>query len=167
MIILLEGPDASGKTTLVRQEFIPRGFQYIHNGVFPSPSHAYEAYINQLKFLTPNDNVIIDRMHISERIYGRIYHGECMNDDSYWHVDSMLEKLNAIALICITNFHETLRIWASRQKDELIKDPKIFERIYDEYWQCILSNERTKAYTNLITYSYDYMNPFCIEDLLK
>lgn len=167
MIILLEGPDASGKTTLVKNEFISRGFQYIHNGVYPSPEHAYQAYVNQLKDLTSTDNVVIDRMHLSERIYGRIYHGEFMADESYWHIDSMLEKLNAIALICITNFHETLRIWSARKKDELIKDPKVFERIYDEYWSCVLANDMNRAYTNLITYSYDYMNPFYIEDLLK
>src|SRR6266498_3187089 len=79
-MIIVEGPDGSGKTTLVNELF------YIFKEQFPlaiahSPGprphvveHTFEAFAYEVK--GGNRPVIHDRLFFSELVYGKILRGE-------------------------------------------------------------------------------------------
>lgn len=167
MIYLLEGPDASGKTTLANDEFLKRGFSMIHNGVFPSPEKAYLAYLMQTGRMTKESSVVIDRMHLSERIYGQIYHGEWMPDKMYWEIDKALERLDATLILCLTDFQKTISAWFDRRDNELVQNTNEFELIYRQYESIIYSPNAMAKYTKLPVVWYDYNNPINLMGIVQ
>lgn len=71
MIIILEGGDNVGKTTLANKLKVKLpNYKLIHNGKYMFRIIALIDYYWQVKF---NKNVIIDRSIISEIIYGELY----------------------------------------------------------------------------------------------
>ena len=64
MNIILEGPDAVGKTTLSHKLVDKYGFGYNH-----FPSNDYITHFNALM----KDNTVFDRFHIGELVYPEIY----------------------------------------------------------------------------------------------
>lgn len=71
MVIILEGGDNVGKTTLANKLKVKLpNYKLIHNGKYIFRIIALIDYYWQVKF---NKNVIIDRSIISEIIYGKVY----------------------------------------------------------------------------------------------
>lgn len=164
-VILCEGPDGAGKSTLARQCF--SDYEYIHNGVFPTPIDAYNAYVEQISRMTPESKVFIDRQHISERIYGMVYHGVNMDDDQYYHIDSMLADIGAVVVLCLPKYETALGNWSSRLEDELINDVDAFHRIYQQYEAMMFSSRFSRWLTKLPVILYDYENPIDLKEVLR
>ncbi len=73
MIILVEGPDCAGKTTYCNWLIEQHGYRSVHYGTFecnPLPN-----YLELLNSLDRYDDVVIDRMWISEYVYGHALRG--------------------------------------------------------------------------------------------
>ena len=68
MIVILEGPDGSGKTTLC-DELVAKGYKRISNlpREWPEQYDMYEYLF--LKLIKNYDNAVIDRSFISEIVY--------------------------------------------------------------------------------------------------
>lgn len=91
MFILLEGPDASGKSTLAKQLSRSTGFEVKHFSYPKSEEekeHMYDMYAN---FIKENRNVIVDRCWYSEMVYGNT-----IRDKSHISVDQMLMLENLV-----------------------------------------------------------------------
>ena len=80
MIVILEGPDGAGKTSLsetLREHLQKSKMTHVvkhgpYNGI--SPEELCRIYFRSMSHaLTYNDHVILDRCWLSEPIYGNVY----------------------------------------------------------------------------------------------
>jgi thymidylate kinase len=73
MILILEGADGTGKSTLSK-ELSRYGFQVMHRPFDPTYLDFFDAYRKLLLSLT--EDIILDRSFISEIVYGPILRGQ-------------------------------------------------------------------------------------------
>lgn len=108
MIVILEGPERTGKTT-VAHYFEEKGFIYFkdRNHIRNyKPSNIAERLDATLSFLISMDkagvNVVLDRFHISELIYGKIRRCATRQDTEYLrYIDEILSHMN-VKLVNLT-----------------------------------------------------------------
>lgn len=98
MLIIFEGVDGAGKSTLVEaiQEEVP-GIQSMHRGqIKRSPLIEYEASLDHYKPGTGTD-IVCDRWHIGEMIYGPLLRGESkLGEASLEHIELYLSSRGAL-----------------------------------------------------------------------
>lgn len=71
-VVILEGPDGGGKTSLAKK-LMKAGFEYKHEGPPPVGVDLLAFYLRKLwESLKSNRNVVHDRLWLGERIYGPI-----------------------------------------------------------------------------------------------
>lgn len=74
-VIILEGPDGGGKTTLAKK-LVSEGFEYRHEGPPPVGTDLIAHYLRILNdSLESPNNVVHDRLWLGERIYGPVARG--------------------------------------------------------------------------------------------
>jgi thymidylate kinase len=71
-VIVLEGCDGTGKTTLAAALASQHGYRVIHSGRTPDGSDLAERY---RALLATQGKIILDRSFISELVYGPLDHG--------------------------------------------------------------------------------------------
>ena len=99
-IILLEGADASGKTTLaavLREKYSAR---YIHGGLYKDPWLWHCAAIRRALRLAIDNLVVIDRNFISHLAYGHIFGNQKYAEGAY-HLDALFQRSGCITVLCI------------------------------------------------------------------
>lgn len=102
MLIVLEGPDCVGKTTLatqLRSAMRPEA-TILHAGP-PVHQHPLDEWLKPLEDYKPGDgNLILDRWHLGEPIYAEIKGRESILDQASWtYIDMFLESRGALKLI--------------------------------------------------------------------
>lgn len=102
-LIVLEGADGTGKTTLA-ERFAARlpDCHYLHRGV--PERHPLEEYESDLDWYVPGShNVVCDRWHLGEIVYGLMYRGHSVLGGNVgpgrFHVDAYLRSRGAILLL--------------------------------------------------------------------
>lgn len=99
MIIVLEGCDRVGKTTLANE--LSRNFNAeIHHFSKPKgdPYKEYGFFINGLD---PEKNYVLDRFHVGELVYGEIYRGKpALSIDQLIYLDMRLRSFNTVLIHC-------------------------------------------------------------------
>lgn len=107
MIVILEGMERTGKSTLAN-EFEKRGFVKFkdHNrfreyGV-ENVKHRLDSTFSFLQALDQaGTNVVLDRFHISEIVYSKFYRHIPSSYMSYnYFIDAALSKMNAVLVHC-------------------------------------------------------------------
>lgn len=111
MLIVLEGCDGAGKTTLAGQlvkEAELRGWEaeVWHRGVpVRHPLEEYELDLEQ-DYPSSAENrarrlIIADRWHLGQLVYGPLYRKDLKDFDMgcAWHVDALLQSVGALQLI--------------------------------------------------------------------
>lgn len=106
MLIILEGPDGAGKTTLAYQlvnkisEDFNADVEYIHAG--PPTQHPLDEYLRALTRYRPGENrhIIIDRWHWGESVYPEIVNRPTKLDFAgCWSIDAYLKRLGALVVL--------------------------------------------------------------------
>lgn len=135
-MIIVEGPDGSGKTTLIDR----LGFQRKHlkalragvgsegSGNWGAGRPAIEAYANQL--LTEPSTTAFDRFYLSETIYGPILRGQsAIRSTEVTVLQRLITALHVTEVICkpafITSFSNVCREGRERpayQTDAFLRD---------------------------------------------
>lgn len=148
-IVIVEGPDGSGKSTLIANHF--SDFQVVHNGVFNSPEDAYLAYAAQLSILEDSEKIVFDRMHISQDIYGPICRNEPRKLKSHRAIETLLYYREAVVVLCYTN--QSHKNWQERNRGngEYIRDLDRYLEIFSEY-----HFDKIGEHTSLPFILYDY-----------
>ena len=104
LIVVVEGLERTGKTTLCK-EFEERGFVYfkdfnrINKHLCSGMESRLDTTLTFLQNLSENGvNVVVDRLHLSEYAYGKIFRkGHAANVD---YIDNAISKLNSVLILC-------------------------------------------------------------------
>jgi thymidylate kinase len=167
MIIILEGPDGAGKSTLsetLRQHLQKSKMTHVvKHGPYLniSPEELCRIYFRSMSnALTYDDHVILDRSWLSEPIYGNIYRKGINRLDVPRR--RMLERTalarGAVVIQCQPDFEVCKQSFMLREKDEYLDTIKQLSQVYAEY-------ESLGQTTALPIMHYDYTVD-SIEDLL-
>jgi thymidylate kinase len=125
MLIMLEGCDGAGKTTLANRlvEYAQgRGFtaELWHRGV--PERHPLEEYEYDLEQADPaiDHLIVMDRWHLGQLVYGGLYRDEnLLGMGGAWHVDALLKRYGAVQLIVSPPLDEIRRRLGVRGEDYL------------------------------------------------
>ena len=129
-IVIVDGPDACGKSTLINQlmERHPNNC-YIHNAVTNDIESLHRNTVDAALVASQEHWVFIDRMHLSEKVYGTVFR----NGPSY-DVDLFDKQLCAIPniyrILCIVDKETSLAKHAERKDKEMFDD---ISKVWDMY----------------------------------
>ena len=99
-IIVLEGADGSGKTTLARYFVEKYGARYLHGRIFPNMWKYHVAMVRLALRWADDGLVVIDRLWLSELIYSQTYRGSPAYDLGARCLDRVLQRVGAITIVC-------------------------------------------------------------------
>jgi thymidylate kinase len=120
MLVLVEGIDRVGKTTLARR-LENLGFLYLKDRFLSSQvlkddfdsfsAGKVETAITLIDTLVnkENKNVVMDRLHLTELVYGTCNEGRSPKTNVLYELDNMIAKLiprNLLVFMCPTDMHE-------------------------------------------------------------
>lgn len=133
MIIILEGPDGAGKTTLANYLRDKFGYMIVHRSkpeTLEDKLRMYEQYRNSI---LKGDNLIWDRCWYSEMVYGPV-----MRDQSYIDLNQMYEyeellRVRGAVLIHCTDEIELLWKRMQERGEPYIKDIEVLDRLRVNY----------------------------------
>ena len=152
-LIIFEGSDGSGKSTLIKKltSVVPNNYIVNHNGVYKSREVAFAAYNSQLN-TPPDSQLLLDRSYISELIYGNVIRGED-NSKIKKEVSKLEERINLyykpLVVFCNPPLETVLNTWEGRTVDEYVKRKEKITQIYNEY-------QLIDKYTSLPIVEFDY-----------
>lgn len=156
MIVILEGPDGAGKTTLAHELCERYQLEYRHDGpptaTSPHPLELYGAILQADR----GQRVVWDRFAMGERVYGPILRdGDRFGDDGWRILNRLFSAAGATQVLCLPSYDMCHAAWSSG-RDELFTDETIFKRTYDRYVQ---------LYDPKTMFRYDHQNPVARIDL--
>lgn len=129
MIVILEGPDGSGKTTLAKWLQHRYDLVYHHEGPPPAGVSVIDHYLELLETARDFD-VVFDRMALGERVYGPILRGEDRLGLHGWLTFSEhVRAVKARQLVCLPSPAACYQNWKTR-KGELFADELKFFQSY-------------------------------------
>jgi len=142
MIIILEGPDGAGKTTLAHELRDRHGFAYHHEGPPPEGNllEHYGAILDSFR----GRNAVIDRLAYGERVYGPILRGQ---ESRFTHGDwvifqRLMRAVGAIQLTYMPPYNECKAAWKQKMalRQELFEDAETLRRVYREFANIVESD---------------------------
>lgn len=124
MIIIIEGPDCAGKTTLAEMLVDELGADYHHQGPYEgNPMWESIELIESWKEGGSSPNLVLDRFHLGERVYGPIYRDE---DKLGQTRQRMLERYllgeSAMLIKALPPEGKALELFRERTDDEMFGD---------------------------------------------
>ena len=142
MIILIDGPDGSGKTTLAKK-FIEKGYSYIHLDKFEDVNEGYKKLIAQLQeSKKENKDIIIDRAIISNLIYSHVFGGEIVNISLALTFISLCDKI----YVCLPHDKEKHKELYNKLKNKRSEVYNSMEEVYDWYDFLLQMNSKIHQY---------------------
>lgn len=134
-LIIIEGVDGSGKTTLMdrlAKEMADDTIE-LHSG--PLKRHPLDEYVMRLMQYRPDQDskdVVADRWHLGELVYGPLYRGEsAVTPLLLDFIDMFLDSRGALRLVMTTPFGVVMRRIQERGEDFV--QPQHMRLIHDFY----------------------------------
>lgn len=147
MIVILEGPDGSGKTVLASQLVERYKLKYRHEGP-PPPDVSLLDYYGGLLEDARGTNVVFDRLALGELVYGPILRGkDRLGADGYRLIMKLISAVGAQTIVCLPPMKTCEENWSKRLSSELFKDASKFRETYRMYVQ---------LFTTFDEWTYDY-----------
>ena len=139
-LIIIDGPDATGKTTLAAKlcQICP-GSQYVHL-TYDEDLNMYAYQLGILKQAIIDSNtrlVVIDRLWISENIYAGIYRGGSSKEFNEHIMDLLAQQAKALYVIAIPNSVKSgmkNHKKAQKLRDEMYGDIAQVCKRYRDFW---------------------------------
>lgn len=159
MIVIFEGPDGAGKSTLIQavaeqhldEGHVPESVQFWRAGPFPQDSDAWTEYVVPIGGLYPSRDwlVLIDRWHLGELVYGPIFRGgsRLSFEQRAW-TEGYLRSMGAIQ-IHVTAEHDELARRLSERGDDMVKVEHL-QPILDGYASVVAAGHQ-----KMFTRTYD------------
>jgi thymidylate kinase len=93
MIIIIEGPDGAGKTTLARDIVVRTTARCFHKSA--PTKRSIDEYL-----LPDGSSLVLDRWHLGELVYGPLVRGETdMDDETFLVVEDKLKARGAVLVV--------------------------------------------------------------------
>ena len=156
MIIVCDAPDHGGKTKLCQHLMEKYRFNYYHCGVQPNIKE-YHGDVLDLVFEDAdryNNNWVIDRLHLSEEVYGNIFRNGASYD---WkqlndHIIEVAEEddIKYVLITCLPPKNIVVEGHAARNADgnEMFST---VDKVYDSYQKLFEENSN-----EMQMYKYDF-----------
>ena len=133
MIIIIEGPDGSGKTTLAKKLAKQTGYELIHMSNPKTAEEKNRMFHDYMDMIKHNRNLILDRCWYSEMVYGPIMRGDsAISYPSMYVLEEALTKRGALLIYC-TDSCEKLWVRATTRGEDYITDYAKFSAICDGF----------------------------------
>lgn len=120
MLIILEGADGTGKTTLAGELVEVLGAKLLHRG--PPGQDVITEYARDIQWYRPGQgtHVVCDRWHLGELIYGPLLRGSsAFTRESLAHVEKVLQTRGAL-LVVLDGDAAEIRGRLRRRGDDLV-----------------------------------------------
>jgi hypothetical protein len=136
-VIVLEGPDGGGKTTLANK-LVKKGFKYHHEGPPPPEVVDLLAYYLQILYTAieaPHDTVF-DRLWLGERIYGPICRGaDRIGEKGTTLFRRLSSSKGVINIGCRPNYETARSNYEEKikEKDDFLKSIKLWDETWSAY----------------------------------
>lgn len=129
MIIIIEGPDGSGKTTLAEKLSKQTGYPVVHRSQPKSEEEKLQMLREYVDAIDAGKNVIFDRCWYSEMAYGPVMRDESViTYPEMYLLEEKLARHGALIIYC-TDKPRTLWRRATKRGEDYITDFETFERI--------------------------------------
>ncbi len=132
--IIVEGPDRSGKSTLVKalKDILGWDSKYLGH------KNVKDQYQRYLKEYALNEDVVFDRSHISEIVYSKLWDRPLISEDDVKSLDYIASKNGLIIfslppLEVVLERHNNTR-GTKISDDDLVKSYELFRKIKNKYW---------------------------------
>ena len=133
MIIILEGPDGAGKTTLATQLSLMTKYKVVHYSYPKNQEEADRMYINYISDLKKAGNIIIDRCWYSDMTYGPVMRGGAtITYPEMFDLERIVARKGGMIIYC-TDSKAALWQRVSRRGDDYVKSKEQFDAIWDNY----------------------------------
>lgn len=143
-LIICDSPDHGGKTTLCNHLIEKYRFNYYHCGVQPD-IRQYHSDVLDLAFndiIKYNSNFVIDRLHLSEEVYGNIFRNGPQYDwkelNQHLVDNCEAEGIKYVLITClppkdiVVNGHAARNADGNEMFDTVDKVYDAYEKIYEE-----------------------------------
>lgn len=132
MILILEGCDCAGKSTLAEELARITGYEIVKGSSFEISQLGTDGMFEHMMGLLDRDNIIIDRFYMSNYVYGNKYSYPTMSDEQFSEL-AVKADFRALNVYVTASPHEIKRRMLSRG-DEMIKIDEIDDILarYDE-----------------------------------
>lgn len=115
-VVVLEGPDGAGKTTLAEHLVKRYDGHYVHR-TWRKGMDVWDHHTEAVQIANERSHkqlVVIDRLWASEAIYGKVYRGESDYKHNSRAMDRVLLRLCAINVLCIPPLDYVVDVHAKR-----------------------------------------------------
>jgi hypothetical protein len=136
-VVILEGPDGAGKTTLATHLEQEHGFHYIHTG---KPSGNGSLLVEYCLILDEarrsGEKIVIDRLHVGESVYGPLMRGtDLITSEGQDIIQRFINAMGAVEVFCLPPYEVCERNWAERhfQGREYVTEVHKFRAVYAAY----------------------------------
>ena len=130
MILILEGCDKTGKSTLAAKLSKELGFPILKTSAPKKGEDPYREYVT--KILTSNENIIFDRFHLGELVYGPIYRKKSQLDQAQFRsLELLLKARDARIIYCEAPKEFILQKF--KEDNETFAQPSDIQLILDTY----------------------------------
>ena len=133
MIIILEGPDGAGKTTLAEKLKQQTGYTYLRRAQPKTEEDKKRMMEEYIQVIKSGKNCIFDRCWYSELIYGPIMRdASVITYPQMYQLERLIAKNGAILIYC-TAPEATLWKRCMRRGEDYITKHEDFRKICKEY----------------------------------
>lgn len=153
-VIIIEGPDGAGKTTLARAlqahwtHTLDRGpIGYVHQG--PYRGDPLPETIRRLERRENRGAVIADRLHLGEQVYGPVYRGrDKLGVAGRRMLERYLLARGAVVVLALPPFATAHAAWSTRKAagGEMFPDEAGFRAVYDGFARSIRTHLPLRFY---------------------
>ena len=133
MILIIEGPDGSGKTTLANKLSEQTGWPVIHRVQPKTDADKQQMLAEYIRIIKNGKNAILDRGWYSEMAYGPIMRdASVISYPQMYELERLLAKKGALIIYC-TDSPEILWQRATRRGEDYITNYETFVAICEAF----------------------------------
>jgi len=158
-MIIIEGPDRSGKTTLC-QQFQKWGYAYAHEGVPADKQELLQHYA--LQVTRAQRKTVFDRLNLGEHVYGPIMRGVDLLEgyQGLKLMNRLFTGQGCLVVICLPEYETCLKHWRRNKEHEYVQSEEQFAQIYDRYQELAFELTETRATKfNYTIFDYEKDDP--------